>query len=754
MAAMKYVLCWLGLFPSLAWAVPLNQSLDLGTSLSQSYEARNVFLHPASLGFETALHGAELTTSFAMGTNASTEQDLAFAAALGYFGLGIERLSAQNLSRYQFALGLPLYGDWFIGARLGLFRYFDSRSYDSWDFGLQYRPSRKFSLGLLFNQANQPLLGGSRVPLWTTLAFSLRPFRAIELSVDASTPSHQLFQNFSTQTVLSWSPLEGLKLRVGYHTDYQWLVGLQLHLGNLSLFSSVQPSQNDRRLVVGFQSAVTPYSTVFSPPKTAKVVLQQTLSEEKSAGGLLSAARPSLLDLLKDLESLELEPGTHEVFLRLDAFPLGLASALELHAALKRIRAAGKKVQVFLGNAGLREYLVASAADRIVLEPAGELRWLGLKAESYFAKGTLDKIGVEGEFLAAGKYKSAPELFLRKDSSEAARQATLEELASLEASLLTVLKKARRIEEKQWKRGLELGLMSAEEALKEKFVDAVGSYSQEVAHREKTEFVIAPERRRKDSLALPAQIAVVVANGNILSNRVRLLALSGSEQVTPASVQVKLKKAQSNPQTKAVILRVASPGGDVLASQQIATLLEETQSALPLFVSMGDVAASGGYFISAPAKRIFASPLTLTGSIGVFLGKFHFKGLYQFLDLHKEIQTTAPYPGLYSEDRPWSKAERAVMARRLENYYTSFLNYVSHNRRLSFEDVSAAAQGRVWTGQQALARQLVDELGGYYETVHYAAAQLGLERGEYEVREIETSKGFLEIFFRFCLGTR
>lgn len=744
MRAMKPLLLALFFLPFVASADPLNGSLDLGTSLSQSYEARNVFLHPAALGFDTALNGVELSTSLAIGTNKTAQQDYAFAAALGYLGFGAERLSGSTLSRYHFALGTPVYGNLFFGTRLTLNRYDNFAATEAWDVGLQYRPAQWFSLGLLFTQTNQPLLNAVRPPIGTVLSASWRPSRAFELTVDASTPSNDFLNTVSTQTMLNLSPLEGLKFRIGYHTDYRWMVGFQFHLGNLSLFSSLQPGVADRNMVFGFQSGITPYASAIAPPRITKVAIGASLSDEKVEGGLLTVERPSLLDLLKDFSEIEKDVNVTEVLIRLDEFPLGLASAQEVHAALWRLRHCGKQVTVFLGNAGLREYLIASAADRILLEPSGEIRWLGLKAEHYFAKGTLDKIGVEGEFLAAGKYKSAPEFFLRKESSEASRESVREELKSLESTLLALLQKTRRIDAAQWKRGLELGLLSADEALKERFIDAIGSFTTEVHRREKAGLVLPVTRRRKDLLAMPARIAVVVASGNILPSKMRLLSLGGTGQVTPSQMQRKLRKAQSDPHTRAILLRVSSPGGEVLASQQIATQLENLKEGLPLYVSMGDVAASGGYYIAAPGGRVFAGPMTITGSIGVFLGKFQFTGLYRFIDLHKEITSTSPYPGLYSEDRPWSKAERAVMARRLDGYYESFLQFVSKNRKLSPTDTAAAAQGRVWTGAQAQSRHLVDTLGGYFEALEFAAGELGLNSGQYEAVEIEVSDGIFD----------
>lgn len=735
-----------------AFADPLNGGLDLGTSTAGSYEARNTFIQPAALGFDSALNGPELSSSVALATHPTAKDDFNVALAWGYFGFGAERFSNQALSRFQLAVGVPLSPTLFFGTRLGLSRFDSGARSDAWDFGLQYRPSRFVSFGLLWNQANQPVqtVTGTSLPSWATAAVLVRPLPAAEFSLDVSTPSTDFFKTFAAQAMAGVLLAEGVKLRAGYHTQYQWMAGVQIHFGNASLFANVAPGA-DRKLVAGFQSTTSPYRSVLTPPKKVRMSIGPSLSDEKSAGSLLSSAHPSLLDLLQQLEELGREPSVRGLILRLEDFPLGLASAHEVFAALGRLRKAGKTVDIYLGNAGIKEYLIASAADRIYLEPAGEIRWLGLRSERYFLKGTLDKLGVEPEFLAAGKYKSAPEMFTRKELSESAKQAAMEEMRGLEGSLIELLTQSRKIDAARWKQLLALGLLSADEAKKEGLVDGLASFNPAVSAKNNAEWILPPLKPRSESLHLPPRVAVVVAAGNILPNRVRFLSL-GSEQVTPSSMNSKLKDARDDGRTRAVVLRVSSPGGEVLASQQIATDIEEVGTTKPVYVSMGDVAASGGYYIAAPSKRIFAGPLTITGSIGVFLGKFNMSGLFQKLDLHKQILTDGPYPGLYGEDRAWSKVERAVMERRLNSYYDSFVAYVALNRHLTKPKVADVAQGRVWTGKQALERGLVDEAGGYYESIRFAAAQAGLEEGDYEAYEVETDSGWFGVLGADALG--
>lgn len=726
----------------------LNGNLDFGSSSSLNYEARNVFIHPAGLGFDTSLNGSDLSTSFAVASNPNQASDLAFATAFGYFGFGIERLTPQAVSRYSLALGLPLSSTLFIGTRLRLNRFDVAGNYESWGLGFQYRPAPWLTFAFFGDDLNQP---SGAPPPQTTFSASVRPIQRVDLSLDVSTPANQFLRTVSAQGVIALSPFEGFRLRFGYHTQHQWLAGVQFHFGNTSVFSSVQPT-SARPIMVGFQSSVTPYRSSLSMPRVSKITIDSSLSENKVGASLLSPSKASLLDLLQDLEEAASGAST-ALLIKIESFPLGLASAAEVHSAIQRVRNAGVDTEVYLGSAGLKEYLIAAAADRVFLEPEGEIRWLGLRAEKYFFKGLLDKIGAEGEFLAAGKYKSAPEMFLRKESSAASREAAVDEMKLLESELLSILKSARKIDLEKWNRLQSLGVLGSDEALKEGIVDGIGSFASRLASKEKSEKLFPVGRRRYDRLALPPRISVVVAKGNILPGKSRLLSLGGASQVSPGPLEAQLEEAEQDERTKGIVLRVSSPGGEVLASQQIAVRIADRKKGMPFYVSMGDVAASGGYYISAPAHRVFAHPLTLTGSIGVFLGKFNFGGLYRWLDLHKEIITSGPYPGLYSEDRPWSPAEKAVMGRRLGKYYGSFVSFVAKHRGLTLAAAEEVAGGRVWTGRQGLEKKLVDELGGYYEAVRSAAKAAGLNEGEFDVNEIETSQGIFDLFTEGSLGS-
>jgi len=727
-------------------ADPLNDGMEVGSSVSQSHDGRNVFVNPAALGFQTDLNGGGPMTSFMYGVNQGRTDEFSTSLSLSYFGFGVEALSGAlgKFQRYNFGLGVPIHPKIYAGVRLQLQSAENPAqgTPTNLDVGLQVRPSKYFSLGFLANHSNQTVKQ-------YVFGATLRPLSWLDLSADLDTPSNDFFRKVSYQATASAEVLPGVRLLVGYHQEYRLQLGLQVSYGFGSFVGRSQPQSDSRRFVLGLVASPIPYRSALAGPTALRLDIDSSLSEEGFPGNLLSGPRPSLAGLLKQIAEAEKAPPP-VVVVHLESFPLGLAAAQEVFDALSRLREKGSRIEVFLGNPTLREYLIASVAHAIHMEKSGSLTIVGLKAESYFAKGTLDKLGVQGEFLARGKYKSAPEMFTRTEGSDAHRSSVKEQLAEAEKQVLLVLGKYRGIDAKRWREITEHAVWSAADLQAAKLIDSVDSFAHKWEELESRHVYRDNTRVRENRLALRPRVAVIPVSGDILASRNGLLALSGRGAITPDRVDGLLSQALSDSRTKAIVLRVNSGGGEILASEQIAHLVEKAGKRKPIYLSMGDAAASGGYYIAIPAKRVFADPLTLTGSIGVFLGKFNFAGTYQWLKLHKEILSNAPYPGLFSEHQPWSAAERALLVRQMNQYYESFVGYVADKRGLSPTAAESAAQGRVWLGSSARELKLVDELGGITHAVRHAAKEVSIS--DYETWVVGDASGLFSISGGDLLG--
>mgnify|MGYP000184448016 FL=1 len=451
---MNIKLLLLVLVSTLAFSDTLNSGLEVGTSVSHYYDSRSVFTNPSALSYQTLLNNARLTSSFEYAFSDGAPNDFAFSMAYGSIGLGFEKLSVMQdpYLRFSGAAGVPIGKKLFLGGRYS----FTSSENDSLkaihsvDLGLQVRATSYLSLGLMFNKLNRPTVGNLQAPIQCVAGMTWMPHKRWMIQGDIETSGDKFANHFGYQVNAQFEAFKGVYLSGGYHEEYKYQVGIKLNLRRLSFFATAQPTSNEKMVVVGMQTMPLPNHSFAFRPRTLHLVLDHTLSNEGRDGNFFSEGSPSLLDLLERLKVASEDSSLSNLTLEIHDFPLGLASAEELSRAVRKVRESGKKVTAVVGNADTKSYLIASAATEIVMDPEGELRILGPRAERFYAKGTLDKLGVSAEFLAKGEYKSFPETFTRKEASEASRKATTEELKKIESELLEIFSKNRKLSKSTW----------------------------------------------------------------------------------------------------------------------------------------------------------------------------------------------------------------------------------------------------------------------------------------------------------------
>jgi|694.fasta_scaffold124467_2 protease-4 len=690
-----------------------------GTSISHFYDARSVFTNPAALAYQTELNGSELLSSISY-TNRNQTNDFALGLGLGSLGFGVEtfHFGPESIQRYSIASSLSL-GPWvFLGSRLG----FNTSSptlegTTQIDLGLQVRPSPYFAFGFLANRLNRPRQNGVDLPVQYTFGATFNPLRSLLIAADLDTSTDNFGNDISYQSTASWELFNGFFISAGYDKLAKAHFGIQWDLGRTSVSTIARPDKAQQVAIAHAQFSNTPHRSTQPEVTALALTMDSSLSETGEEKSFFSSGADSFSEILYKIDRASQQPEIESVFLDIDSFPLGMGAAAELNDSLWKARKRGKNVHVALNNATLKEYLIASAAQSISLDPSGSIQLTGPKSERFYLKGTLDKIGIEANIVAKGAYKSAPETFNLKKASENSKKNIFENLDQAEKDIFNLVEKSGRFKLGDWKKIKKLALLSANEALQNKLIDKI-SHSSQAKDSLKEKYLLGESANLKSRrLSLPSRIALIVASGDIVREPVKLLGIMGSDQITPDKIEKQLKRAQSDPRVKGIVLRISSGGGDVLASHQIANQVKQAAKNKPIVVSMGDVAASGGYFMAAPAKKILASPLTLTGSIGVFAGKPSLAALYKKIDLKKEILSRSPYPGIYSEAENWTQPERDIIARQVNSYYDTFVNYVAENRGLSREKVEAVAQGRVWLGSPAKESKLVDQLGGVIDSI-------------------------------------
>ena len=467
--------------------------------------------------------------------------------------------------------------------------------------------------------------------------------------------------------------------------------------------------------------------------------VEGSLPDRRSGGSLLSAlsGEPpglSLLDLLAALDRARKDPRIETIWVRLGAVHAGLARAGELRAAFARARDAGKRVVGHLEETGLAGYLVALGATQIVLPPGGALNVMGVASEVVLLKGLLDRVGIRAWMRARGKYKSARETFTETEMSPENREMTGALVADLYDQLVEAIAASRRLTKEAVRERLDQGPFSAEEALGFGLVDRV-AYADDVEDelsKNKTWKPLRLERYMRLSTHLvkrgrPAVIALVEVTGTIKSG----LSVPGRERPRATgsrSFVRQVKAVAEDRRVRAIVLRVDSPGGSALASDLMWHALRQARTEKPIVVSMGDVAASGGYFVSGvPGVSILASPSTITGSIGVLTGKFDASRLYEMLGVKKELVAMGKRAGFFSEARGFSDDDLEKLESDLETHYKHFLARMAEGRGKTAEEIHAVAQGRVWTGKQALGNGLVDAHGGLLDALAKVRTLLGLD---------------------------
>jgi len=438
-------------------------------------------------------------------------------------------------------------------------------------------------------------------------------------------------------------------------------------------------------------------------------------------------------------------------------FGSGYAALRELRAALEEFRGAGKPVQAYLTQATTRTYYVASAADNVALDPYGMILMPGLASQPMFFAGLFEKYGVNVQVTRVGKYKSAVETFTRRDMSPENREEVTQLLGDIWRELLADIARTRRLEPAGIQEVVDReGLIRAQPALEAKLVDRI-AYRDEIFEDLKARTGRAGSRepfrqvalaqyvkQLKDGGAEPGRkagakgrIAIVYAEGEIVDGEGQIGEIGGSE------LSRTLRRLRQDSNVKAVVLRVNSPGGSASASEVIQREVRLIREVKPLIVSMGSYAASGGYWISAPADRIFAESSTITGSIGVFGLQFDVQRLASDFGVSFDTVKTGRFADALTITRAKTPEEMAVLQRMVDWIYAEFVAKVAEGRKLTAEQVEAIAQGRVWSGREALARGLVDEIGGLEAAVAHAAKRAGLGENP-RVTEYPRQKEFIE----------
>jgi len=495
-------------------------------------------------------------------------------------------------------------------------------------------------------------------------------------------------------------------------------------------------------LAVNFDGMRRPVAVV-----PAKIMLTIDLDKEFVEGsggprleGLSLRSSATLQDTVVAIRKAKEDPRVVAIKANLSNPGVGLAQIQEIRDVLAEFRGSGKPTYLFSetmgeGTGSLPTYYLASAFQNIWIQPSGTVGIAGIGTEGFFLKDFLARFGVKGSFVARGEYKSAPETFTNTSMSPANREETEALLRSWYEQMASGIAAARSLEPAVVKALIDEGPQMAQEALDKKLVDKL-AYRDEFDEALKKQFTGAESMaiRRYAGVSLPGassptkRIAIINAVGQIDRTGGDDGPFADRDGIHADRMVRAIRKAADDKDADAIILRVDSPGGSYVASDTIwREIVRAKEKGKPVIASMGDTAASGGYFIAMPADRIFASPATVTGSIGVFTGKIVIGEALDKLDIHRERVTYGESAGMFSATEDFSAKDLERLNRQLDATYADFTTKAAQGRKKTVDEIHKVARGRVWTGAEALDAGLVDELGGFLKALDYTKTRVGLQ---------------------------
>lgn len=513
----------------------------------------------------------------------------------------------------------------------------------------------------------------------------------------------------------------------------------------------------------------------------ASVTVKGSLPESAGAAGIFGELEVNLSDLIGRLDKAANDKDVSAVVLKIRGPNVGPAKLREVRDGIARVRKAGKKVTAELESATTPDYLIACACDEIIMPESGEIMIPGVRAEVMFYRGLFDMLGIHADMMQIGDFKGAAEPYTRREMSPEFRAQYEALLGDLYDQTVDMIATDRKLDPAKVRELIDTGVFTAEAAKEAGLIDVI-AYSDELKSRLQkmlsvdkidlsenygkknmnTDFSgmtgmfelfnlmmgVKPVQRTSSA----KKIAVVYATGMIMPGE-SSASLFGGETLGSDTLIKAIREAEGDKSVVAIVLRVDSPGGSALASDLIWRAIQKCEK--PVVASMGDVAASGGYYISMGCDKIYAEPGTITGSIGVVGGKIVLKGLFDKVGLSTDVISRGKNSGILSETSGFSESERVVWKKMMEGIYKQFVSKAAAGRKMEVAKLESLAGGRIWSGRQAKAKGLVDELGTLKDAISEAKKLAGLSP-EDKVEQITLPKprNFLDQLFESELGVQ
>ena len=505
-------------------------------------------------------------------------------------------------------------------------------------------------------------------------------------------------------------------------------------------------------------------------PRYAKIDLDGIFVDVVQKSFMAPQGLRSLKKLTSSIYKIADDKELKGIILNVGSTSLSAASTQEVRRALAYAKQKGKNIVTYAESMSGFLYCLTTISNEIYMPPSGSLEILGVSLELSFFKDTLDLVGITADFIHVGEYKSAPESFTRNSASKYSETEMNSLVDGVFEQYIGEIVQNRKLKKSKVESLIDTGYFSAKEAKENKLIDGVMYYDElikalndkhddeidiiknynsvnynKVADRKLDNIFNMFQNKNQHIDKKSDRIALIFVQGTIMSGKNAEDIFSGSSYTGSETICEALKKAREEKLVKAIVIRIDSPGGSALASDIIWHEIRTTIKEKPVYISMSSMAASGGYYIASAGNHIFCENLTLTGSIGVFGGKFNIKGLYDKIGIKKQFFSKGKNSKMYSDYSNFSTSEREIVKNSMLNVYKDFLDRVATGRKMDIKKVEKIAKGRVYLGKQALEIGLVDGIGGLDDSIKRAAKDKKLKDNKYKIWILPEPKSIFEL---------
>ncbi len=693
-------------------------------------------INPAGLAFWDDI-GIHYTHNFHSTTYKGDDAFLASSQG-GFFSIEwLKRDDNIFRRKFTFALSDRIFPNFYLGISYSMFNgdnaFYKNRK--DWKIGMLYHPKPFASLGLVVDRLNEPRFGGRKQWRLYRPGIALRPIgEKLTIWADGRWNEGDEISRSQGNFGLKIGPFKGVMFNSEYRTEGQWRVGVTFLFDQYR--TGVQGNINSSNKYSGGSYFVEitgkrNQESMADQGKTGILNLTGPIKEEPPQG-FLGSRGTSFFDIIDAIHEAANDKNINSLILRFDAVKTSFASAEELKNSLIDFRKTGKPIIAYIDNGGNLDYYLATVADKIYMNPTGLLELDGLSATATYYKGTMDKLGIKAQMIHTGPHKTFGDAFTQTELSKEAREQLDWLLDDLYAQFVEGISASRKILSEDVKKIIDAGPYTPKDAYDSGLIDGLKHYDEIIKTKDLN--MAGPvdicEFYKKDYSNTrwkePQHIAIVYADGAIKTGRSGQDLFMG-KTMGSTTVSDALKKIRNDKNIMAIVLRVNSPGGDGFASDEIFRELELIKGKKPLIISMGGVAASGGYYISCIGDDILVSPATITGSIGVIEGKMDLSGFYEKIGINKQTLKRGIHADIRSSTRGLTDEEISKAKKMINQFYESFVDKVSTWRKIPYDSVDAIGQGRVWTGHQALQKGLVDSYGGIWDAINLARTKAGID---------------------------